>query len=105
MTLPARTAKPRPLTGGEAAMALDATGQESKDENAQWGNIAADRLRSLVERIERLAVGRKGERHAEPLLHRHPERELLTGMGDRLQVDHRHRRVLREALHDAVAAL
>jgi uncharacterized protein (UPF0335 family) len=40
-------------------MALDATGQDTKDENAQWGNIAADRLRSLVERIERLEEERK----------------------------------------------
>jgi uncharacterized protein (UPF0335 family) len=39
-------------------MALDAAQSEkvqadAKD-NAKWGNIAADRLRSLVERIERL---------------------------------------------------
>jgi uncharacterized protein (UPF0335 family) len=40
-------------------MALDATGQDTKDETAQWGNIAADRLRSLVERIERLEEERK----------------------------------------------
>ncbi len=40
-------------------MALDATGQDTKDENAQWGNVAADRLRSLVERIERLEEERK----------------------------------------------
>ena len=32
----------------------DATGQEAGADNAQWGNIAADRLRSIVERIERL---------------------------------------------------
>lgn len=29
------------------------------DEPAQWGNIAADRLRSLIERIERLEEERK----------------------------------------------
>ncbi len=45
-------------------MALDATGAEKLDEtsskdSAQWGNIAADRLRSLVERIERLEEERK----------------------------------------------
>src|ERR1035437_4595252 len=31
----------------------------SSKEGAQWGNIAADRLRSLVERIERLEEERK----------------------------------------------
>jgi uncharacterized protein (UPF0335 family) len=40
-------------------MALDATGKEHTEENAQWGNIAADRLRSLVDRIERLEEERK----------------------------------------------
>jgi uncharacterized protein (UPF0335 family) len=39
-------------------MALDAAQadkvQANAEDNAQWGNIAADRLRSLVERIERL---------------------------------------------------
>jgi uncharacterized protein (UPF0335 family) len=39
-------------------MALDAAQSEkvqaNPKDNAQWGNIAADRLRSLVERIERL---------------------------------------------------
>jgi uncharacterized protein (UPF0335 family) len=34
-------------------------GQEAGSDNAQWGNIAADRLRSLVERIERLEEERK----------------------------------------------
>jgi uncharacterized protein (UPF0335 family) len=29
------------------------------DETAQWGNISADRLRSLIERIERLDEERK----------------------------------------------
>src|SRR5271156_4498487 len=43
----------------EALMALDATGKEPAEENAQWGNIAADRLRSIVERIERLEEERK----------------------------------------------
>lgn len=40
-------------------MALDATGKEHTEDNAQWGNIAADRLRSLVDRIERLEEERK----------------------------------------------
>ena len=40
-------------------MALDATGKDSSDDPAQWGNIAADRLRSIVERIERLEEERK----------------------------------------------
>jgi uncharacterized protein (UPF0335 family) len=39
-------------------MALDATGTTTEDK-AQWGNIAADRLRSIVERIERLEEERK----------------------------------------------
>src|SRR5271156_7531 len=43
----------------EALMALDATGKEPAEENAQWGNIAVDRLRSIVERIERLEEERK----------------------------------------------
>lgn len=34
-------------------------GHNSGDESAQWGNIAADRLRSLIERIERLEEERK----------------------------------------------
>jgi uncharacterized protein (UPF0335 family) len=42
-----------------AIMALDATGKEHKDDHAQWGNIAADRLRSIVDRIERLEEERK----------------------------------------------
>ncbi len=44
-------------------MALDATrtdpAGEGAQDNAQWGNIAADRLRSLIERIERLEEERK----------------------------------------------
>jgi uncharacterized protein (UPF0335 family) len=40
-------------------MALDATGKEHTEDNAQWGNIAADRLRGLVDRIERLEEERK----------------------------------------------
>jgi uncharacterized protein (UPF0335 family) len=40
-------------------MALDSTGRDHTDDNAQQGNIAADRLRSLVERIERLEEERK----------------------------------------------
>jgi uncharacterized protein (UPF0335 family) len=39
-------------------MALDST-TEQPAENAQWGNIAADRLRGLIERIERLEEERK----------------------------------------------
>lgn len=38
-------------------MALPA--QAEPEEAAQWGNIGADRLRSLVERIERLEEERK----------------------------------------------
>ena len=38
-------------------MALPA--EEKTEEGAQWGNIGADRLRSLVERIERLEEERK----------------------------------------------
>ena len=37
----------------------DATGQEAGADNAQWGNIAADRLRSIIDRIERLEEERK----------------------------------------------
>ena len=33
---------------------------EKTEDNAQWGNIAADRLRSLIERIERLEEEKKG---------------------------------------------
>ena len=40
-------------------MALDATGRDHTEDNAQHGNSAADRLRSLVERIERLEEERK----------------------------------------------
>jgi len=40
-------------------MALDAAGKERSDDNAQWGNIAVDRLRSIVERIERLEEERR----------------------------------------------
>ncbi len=35
-------------------------GHNSGDDPAQWGNISADRLRSLVERIERLSEEKKG---------------------------------------------
>lgn len=34
-------------------------GHNSGDESAQWGNISAERLRSLIERIERLDEERK----------------------------------------------
>ncbi len=41
-------------------MALDAaTTAEPPADNAQWGNVAADRLRSLIERVERLEEERK----------------------------------------------
>jgi uncharacterized protein (UPF0335 family) len=42
-----------------AADTKDATGKEAGADNAQWGNIAADRLRSIVERIERLEEERR----------------------------------------------
>lgn len=34
-------------------------GHNSGDETAQWGNISAERLRSLIKRIERLDEERK----------------------------------------------
>lgn len=34
-------------------------GETAGDDNAQWGNISAERLRSLIERIERLEEERK----------------------------------------------
>ena len=40
-------------------MALDSTTDKEPEESAQYGNIAADRLRSLIERIERLEEERK----------------------------------------------
>ncbi len=40
-------------------MALDSTGGKEPDDKAQWGNIAADRLRSIIERIERLEEEKK----------------------------------------------
>jgi uncharacterized protein (UPF0335 family) len=40
-------------------MARAAAAQEQTEDNAQWGNIAADRLRTIVERIERLEEERK----------------------------------------------
>ncbi len=40
-------------------MAKDEPGANDTQDNAQWGNIAADRLRSLIERIERLEEERK----------------------------------------------
>jgi uncharacterized protein (UPF0335 family) len=36
-----------------------APAEEKTEESAQWGNIAADRLRSIIERIERLEEERK----------------------------------------------
>lgn len=39
-------------------MALDSTSKQPED-NAQWGNVSAERLRSIVERIERLEEERK----------------------------------------------
>ena len=40
-------------------MALDNAASEMGEDHAQHGNIAADRLRSLIERIERLEEERK----------------------------------------------
>jgi len=37
----------------------DPAGSNDTQDNAQWGNIAADRLRSIIERIERLEEERK----------------------------------------------
>ena len=40
-------------------MARDAVIAEKTEESAQWGNVSAERLRSLIERIERLEEERK----------------------------------------------
>jgi uncharacterized protein (UPF0335 family) len=40
-------------------MARDAAVAEKTEESAQWGNVSAERLRSLIERIERLEEERK----------------------------------------------
>ena len=41
-------------------MARDVTLEgEKTEDSAQWGNVSADRLRSLIERIERLEEERK----------------------------------------------
>ena len=41
-------------------MARDATIEgEKTEDSAQWGNVSAERLRSLIERIERLEEERK----------------------------------------------
>jgi uncharacterized protein (UPF0335 family) len=40
-------------------MAKDASGENDTQDNAQWGNVSADRLRSLIERIERLEEEKK----------------------------------------------
>ena len=40
-------------------MARDAATAEKTEESAQWGNVSAERLRSLIERIERLEEERK----------------------------------------------
>jgi uncharacterized protein (UPF0335 family) len=37
----------------------DTAGANDTQDHAQWGNIAADRLRSIIERIERLEEERK----------------------------------------------
>ena len=39
-------------------MALDSTTKEPED-RAQWGNVSAERLRSIIERVERLEEERK----------------------------------------------
>ena len=35
------------------------SGEPQEEESAQWGNISAERLRSLIERIERLEEEKK----------------------------------------------
>jgi uncharacterized protein (UPF0335 family) len=45
--------------GDVAEAAASRERQAAGDDAAQWGNISADRLRSLVERIERLQEERK----------------------------------------------
>jgi uncharacterized protein (UPF0335 family) len=40
-------------------MAREPATAEKTEESAQWGNISADRLRSIIERIERLEEERK----------------------------------------------
>ena len=40
-------------------MARDAAVAEKTEESAQWGNVSAERLRSLIEGIERLEEERK----------------------------------------------
>lgn len=47
------------VDGDKAAAAASRARQAASDEPAQWGNISAERLRSLVERIERLEEERK----------------------------------------------
>ena len=51
----------RAAKGGEDPAAASRARQEAaaEAESAQWGNISAERLRSLVERIERLEEERK----------------------------------------------
>ena len=71
------------------------------DDERRVGDRGVERLRVVRPREEELlAVGR-----AEALLHRERERELLARVRDRLHVDDRHRRVLREALDDVVLAV
>ncbi len=60
LTGPGGAATPAASRGRKGrSMALDATGAKEPAENAQWGNIAADRLRSIIERVERLEEERK----------------------------------------------
>ena len=40
-------------------MAREPATAEKTEDNPQWGNISADRLRSIIERIERLEEERK----------------------------------------------
>lgn len=47
-----------PTTPGQSDLEAPEHLGESQD-NAQWGNVAADRLRSLIERVERLEEERK----------------------------------------------
>jgi uncharacterized protein (UPF0335 family) len=54
------TVPPRKATSAAPLRREEHVMSETKtEESAQWGNIAADRLRSLIERIERLEEERK----------------------------------------------
>jgi uncharacterized protein (UPF0335 family) len=57
LTPPRRFANPLAQSFRRNQTMSDATDTE---DSAQWGNISADRLRSIIERIERLEEERKG---------------------------------------------